>query len=48
MGWILLEAAVALGLALFIVWFTMGIKRPPPSPPAQAAAPRSPRDDETA
>lgn len=27
MGWILLEALVALLLAVFIVWFTMGGRR---------------------
>jgi hypothetical protein len=31
MGWILLEALVALLLAVFIVWFTMGGRRKPPS-----------------
>ncbi len=31
MGWILLEALVALILAVFIVWFTMGGRRKPPS-----------------
>src|SRR5204862_3548442 len=30
MGWILLEALVALLLAVFIVWFTMGGRRKPP------------------
>ncbi len=38
MEWILLEAGLALGLAVFIVWFTAGGKRrPPPSntPPAK-------------
>ncbi|HXX85563.1 MAG TPA: hypothetical protein VEN29_16490 [Casimicrobiaceae bacterium] len=38
MEWVLLEAGVALGLAVLIVWFTMGGKRrePPPGsdPPA--------------
>lgn len=37
MGWILLEAGVALFLAVFIVWFTTGgkSKRPNvPTPPA--------------
>lgn len=35
MGWILLEALVALLLAVFIVWFTMGARRnePPQEPP---------------
>jgi len=34
MEWLLLEALVALSLAVFIVWFTMGGKRknPPPRP----------------
>jgi hypothetical protein len=34
MEWLLLEALVALSLAVFIVWFTMGGKRknPPPGP----------------
>ena len=44
MGWILLEAGVALALAVFIVWFTMGGKRrePPPGsgPPNDDAAER--------
>jgi hypothetical protein len=30
MKWILLEALVALALAVFIVWFTMGGRRKPP------------------
>jgi len=35
MGWILLEALVALLLAVAIVWFTMGARRnePPQAPP---------------
>ncbi len=35
MEWLLLEALVALSLAVFIVWFTMGGKRkhPPRAPP---------------
>lgn len=34
MEWLLLEALVALSLAVFIVWFTIGGKRknPPPRP----------------
>jgi hypothetical protein len=36
MGWLLLEALVALSLAVFIVWFTMGGKRKNP--------PRAPQD----
>jgi hypothetical protein len=34
MGWLLLEALVALALAVFIVWFTMGGRRkiPPRDP----------------
>ena len=42
MEWILLEAGVALFLAVFIVWFTTGgkRKRPPAStPPAPDAKP---------
>lgn len=38
MEWILLEAGLALGLAVFIVWFTAGSKRKPPTsktPPAK-------------
>jgi hypothetical protein len=31
MGWIFLEAGVALALAIFIVWFTMGGKKRPPA-----------------
>jgi hypothetical protein len=33
MAWILLEALVALLLAVFIVWFTMGGRRKPPRSP---------------
>jgi hypothetical protein len=33
MIWFLLEALVALLLAVFIVWFTMGWKRKPSPPP---------------
>lgn len=34
MEWLLLEALVALALAVFIVWFTMGGRRKnPPSDP---------------
>jgi hypothetical protein len=36
MGWILLEAGVALFLAVFIVWFTTGGKRK--RPPASSSA----------
>ena len=36
MEWLLLEAFVALALAVFIVWFTMGGKRKNP--------PRDPKD----
>ncbi|MEP6941805.1 MAG: hypothetical protein ABI981_02650 [Betaproteobacteria bacterium] len=32
MEWILLEAGLALGLAVFIVWFTAGARRKPPKP----------------
>ncbi|HTP47896.1 MAG TPA: hypothetical protein VMQ50_13360 [Casimicrobiaceae bacterium] len=31
MIWFLIEAGVALALAVFIVWFTMGGKRKPPA-----------------
>jgi hypothetical protein len=34
MIWFLLEALLALLLAVFIVWFTMGWKRKPSPPPA--------------
>ena len=37
MEWIILEAGVALFLALFIVWFTTGAKRK--RPPAKAEPP---------
>ena len=33
MIWFLLEALVALLLAVFIVWFTMGGRRKPSQPP---------------
>ncbi len=39
MAWIFLEALVALLLAVFIVWWTMGPRRKPP------AAGRSGRDE---
>ncbi len=39
MGWILLEALVALILAVFIVWFTMGGRRKPPSVPPGSGTP---------
>jgi hypothetical protein len=45
MAWILLEALVALLLAVFIVWFTMGGRRKPP--PSLPPSPRSPNDDES-
>jgi len=37
MVWFFIEAGVALALAIFIVWFTMGLKRKPPpvAPPDQ-------------
>lgn len=35
MGWILLEALVALLLAVFIVWWTMGPRKPRPPPAAK-------------
>jgi hypothetical protein len=38
MGWILLEAGVALFLAVFIVWFTTGGKRKRPRLPAPPAS----------
>jgi hypothetical protein len=38
MGWILLEALVALILAVFIVWFTMGGRRKPPGPERRRAS----------
>jgi hypothetical protein len=37
MGWILLEAGVALFLAVFIVWFTTGGKSKRPNVPAPPA-----------
>jgi hypothetical protein len=40
MEWILLEAGVALFLAVFIVWFTTGGKRKRP-PVTEQAAPES-------
>jgi hypothetical protein len=40
MEWILLEAGVALGLAVFIVWFTTGgRRRAPPDDPAAGDKP---------
>jgi hypothetical protein len=36
MIWFFIEAGVALALAIFIVWFTMGLKRkPPPATPQE-------------
>jgi hypothetical protein len=38
MEWILLEAGVALALAVFIVWFTLGgRRREPPADPSRSA-----------
>ena len=38
MIWLFIEVGVALALAIFIVWFTMGLKRKPPpaAPPGQS------------
>ena len=33
MIWFFIEAGVALALAIFIVWFTMGGRRKPPAVP---------------
>ena len=38
MEWIFLEAGVALALAVFIVWFTMGGKRHEPPPDSRASS----------
>ena len=43
MGWILLEASVALLLAVFIVWFTMGGRRKEPR--ATSSTPEKPDTD---
>jgi hypothetical protein len=43
MAWILLEALVALLLAVFIVWFTMGGRRKPP--PRLPPSPRPSNDE---
>ena len=40
MIWFFIEAGAALALAIFIVWFTMGLKRKLPR-----AAPREHNDD---
>ncbi|HEY7943105.1 MAG TPA: hypothetical protein VIH15_01215, partial [Casimicrobiaceae bacterium] len=45
MAWLLLEALVALLLAVFIVWFTMGGKRKEPPRVASESADRSGADD---
>jgi hypothetical protein len=45
MGWIFLEALVALILAVFIVWFTMGGRRKPTLPPR---SPGASNDEESA
>lgn len=49
MAWILLEALVALLLAVFIVWFTIGgSRKPPPSlPPALPTSAPPSTDDES-
>ena len=48
MEWILLEAGLALGLAVFIVWFTAGARRKPPRPSKTTEAPDSaPAKDRT-
>jgi hypothetical protein len=49
MAWILLEALVALLLAVFIVWFTIGgSRKPPPSlPPVLPASAQPSTDDES-
>jgi hypothetical protein len=44
MGWILLEALVALLLAVFIVWFTMGGRRSEPRPDKPVQKEREERD----
>jgi hypothetical protein len=36
MIWFFIEALVALLLAVFIVWFTLGAKRKAPPPPADS------------
>jgi len=42
MVWFFIEAGVALALAIFIVWFTMGFKRkPPPAAPPKHSNDRS-------
>jgi hypothetical protein len=41
MAWIFLEALVALLLAVFIVWWTMGPRRKPPA--ADRSGPDEPR-----
>ena len=45
MEWILLEAGVALFLAVFIVWFTTGGKRKRPPAAAQPALDGKPNPD---
>lgn len=42
MEWILLEAGLALGLAVFIVWFTAGARRKPPKSPEPPKATEAP------
>jgi hypothetical protein len=42
MTWIILEALVALLLAVFIVWFTMAGRRKPPSLPPGSPTSSSP------
>ena len=45
MAWIILEALVALLLAVFIVWFTMaGRRKPPPSLPPGSPTSNLPTD----
>ena len=41
MEWILLEALVALVIAVAIVWWTMSARRKPPAPPTLERATRT-------
>jgi len=47
MVWFFIEALVALSLAIFIVWYTMGGKRKPPDESASRANDKPRGSDKT-
>ncbi len=44
MGWLLLEALIAAGLLVFMVWWTMGSRRRPQAPAEDKVPPDAPSD----